>query len=70
MLGFLNVGIQIVKIVQPRRVPIVVPDDRQLTGLGKPSQLAGTDAEVQGCLFRSQQPSLDVTRYAHLPSKD
>jgi len=47
-----------------------VLDDGQLTGLGEPSQLAWTHAEVQSRLFRSQQPSRDVTSYAHLPSKN
>ena len=69
MLGFLYMGVQIVKIVQPRGV-LVVLDDGQLTGLGESSQLARTHAEVQSSLFRSQQPSRNVTPHAHLPSKD
>ncbi|MGA2858466.1 MAG: hypothetical protein ABSE40_16465 [Candidatus Sulfotelmatobacter sp.] len=69
MFGFLNMGVQIVKVVQPGRA-LVVLDDGQLTGLGEPSQLAWTHAEVQSRLFRSQQPSRDVTSYAHLPSKN
>jgi len=69
MLGFFNVGVQIVKIVQPGRV-LVVLDDGQLTGLGEPSKLAWTHAEIQSRFFRSQQPSRDVTRYAHLSPKN
>ena len=68
MFGFLNVCVQIVEIVQPRRV-IIVLDNRQLARLGESSQLARTHSEIQSRLFRSQQPSRDVTRYAHLPSK-
>jgi hypothetical protein len=67
--GFLNVGVQILKIVQPGRM-FVMLDDGQVPGLGEPSQLARTHAEIQSRFFRSQQPSRDVTRYAHLPSKD
>jgi hypothetical protein len=68
MLGFLNVGVQIVKVIQPRRVLLVL-NDGQLTRLGEPSQLARTHAEIQSRFFRSQQPPRDVTRYAHLPSE-
>ena len=69
MLGFLYVAVQIVKIVQPRRV-LVVLDDGQLTGLRESSQFARADAEIQSRLFRPQQPSRNVSCYAHLPSKD
>jgi hypothetical protein len=43
MLGFLNVGVQVVEIVQPGRV-LVVPDNGQLTGLGESSEFARTHA--------------------------
>lgn len=69
MLGFLYMGVQIVKIVQPRRV-LVVLDDGQFTGLRESSELARTYAEVQSRLFRSQQPFRNVIPYTHLTSKD
>jgi hypothetical protein len=69
MLGSLNVGVQIVKVIQPRRVLLVL-NDGQLTRLGEPSQLARTHAEIQSRFFRSQQPSRDVTCNAHLPSRN
>ena len=62
-------GVEVVKIVQPGRV-FVMLDNGQLTGLGEPSQLARTHAEIQSRVFRSQQPLRNVTRYAHLSLKD
>jgi len=69
VLGFLNVSIQIVKVIQPRRVNLVL-NNGQLTGLGEPSQLARTHAEIKSRFFRSEQPPRNVTRYAHLPPKE
>jgi hypothetical protein len=65
MLGFLNMSVQIVEVVQPGRV-LVVLNNRQITGLGESSQLARTHAQIQSCFFRSQKPSSDVARCSHL----
>jgi len=45
MLGFLDVVVQIVNVVQPGRA-LVMLNNGQLTRLGEPSQLSRTHAEV------------------------
>jgi hypothetical protein len=53
MLRFVDVIVQVVYIVEPRRM-FVVLNDRQLAALGEPTKLARTHAKIPGGLFRPQ----------------